>query len=237
MAPAPQVDPFAEALQRCLSMDGPLNAQLAAFAEAVADYSPDFAAAVETLVARLKKFDVGAAAPGPGDPMPPFALPDEHGHFVDLAGLLAQGPAVVIFHRGHWCPYCRINSVALARAQGRIREAGGRMVAIMPDLPPFSERFKATAGADFPVLTDIDNGYAMSMNLVFWVNQEMQQFIHGAGIEVPRYQGNDGWLLPIPATFVVGQDGCIAARHVDPDYRKRLEIEELVAAVARAAGR
>lgn len=237
MSTAPQVDPFAEAFQRCVSMDASLDEQLAAFAATVADYSPPFAAAVETLVARLKKFDVGAAAPGPGDPLPPFALPDERGRIVDLASLLEEGPAVVIFHRGHWCPYCRISSLALARAQGRIRDRGGRMVAIMPDLPPFSEEFKAKAGSDFPFLTDIDNGYAMAMNLVFWVNQEMQKFIRGAGIEVPRYQGNDGWLLPIPATFVVGQDGIIVARHVDPDYRKRMEVDDLVKAVARAAGR
>jgi peroxiredoxin len=206
--------------------------QLASFANASRALNPGFGAAVDALVARLERAEVGASSPGPGEPMPPFHLPDETGRLVGLDSLLACGPAVVIFHRGHWCPYCRISSVAVARAQGRIEALGGQMVAITPDRQSFAQKLKAFAGSTFPFLTDIDNGYAMSIDLVFWVGAEMERLIAAIGNDVPHYQGSDSWLMPVPATFVVGRDGRVLARFVDPDYRRRVAVEDLIAAVA-----
>src|SRR5574339_283513 len=71
------------------------------------------------------------------DVMPPFVLPDENGRLVSLKDLLAQGPVVVTFHRGHWCPYCRISIGTLVKAQPRIEGLGARMVAIVPDREEF----------------------------------------------------------------------------------------------------
>jgi peroxiredoxin len=72
----------------------------------------------------------------------------------------------------------------------------------------------------------------MSLNLAIWVGSEMEQFMASIGRALPAYQGNDSWMLPIPATFVVGKDGRITSRFVDPDYRKRMAVEELIAALA-----
>jgi peroxiredoxin len=88
----------------------------------------------------------------------------------------------------------------------------------------FRCEFKAESEAPFPVLTDFDNGYALSLNLAFWVGQEMQDLMSSAGWNVARWQGTDTWLLPIPATFVVGTDREVKARFIDPDYRKRMTI-------------
>ena len=55
------------------------------------------------------------------------------------------------------------------------------------------------------------------------------------GRDLPRYQGNESWMLPIPATFVVGRDGLVKARFVDPDFRKRMEIDDLIAALKSAS--
>ena len=54
------------------------------------------------------------------------------------------------------------------------------------------------------------------------------------GRTLPDYQGNDTWMLPIPATFVVGRDGLVKARFVDPDFRRRMAVEELIAALKQA---
>jgi peroxiredoxin len=105
------------------------------------------------------------------------------------------------------------------------------MVAIIPDREQFAAEMKRDAQATFPVLSDMDNGYAMSLNLAIWVGSEMEDYIRARGHELPRFQGNDSWTLPIPATFVIGSDGRIAARFVDPDYRKRAAIEDLTEAV------
>jgi peroxiredoxin len=162
--------------------------------------------------------------------MPPFHLPDESGHIVSLDRLLAKGPVGITFHRGHWCPYCRININALSRAQEEIAAWGGQIVAIMPDRQQFVSQLKAAAKVPFPILTDMDNGYALSLNLAIWLGVEMQRML-GDMRDLPSFQGNDSWMLPIPATFVVGADGVVKARFVDPDYRKRMGINDLVAAL------
>jgi peroxiredoxin len=166
--------------------------------------------------------------------MPPFHLPDEAGRIVSLEQLLSKGPVAVTFHRGHWCRYCRLNTNALVQAQREIEDEGCQIVAIMPDRQQFAQKFKTESQARFPILTDMDNGYALSLNLVVWVGAEMERMISTAGRDIPSYQGNTSWILPIPATFVVGMDRKIKARFVDPDYRKRMAIEDMIGALRSA---
>jgi peroxiredoxin len=234
MTSKPLAEALEEAYQQCRDMDASLRERLEALAAAVRTLSPTFADTVDRLVGRLQQSDAGAAAPRSGDPMPPFVLPDENGQLVSLDNLLSNGPVAVTFHRGHWCPYCRINTDALAHVQRDITADGSQIVAIMPDRQQFAAEFKSDTGAQFPVLTDLDNGYALSLNLAIWVGEEMERFISAAGWDVPKFQGNRAWMLPIPATFVVGKDGRIKARFVDPDYRKRMTIEDLIAALKSA---
>ena len=80
----------------------------------------------------------------------------------------------------------------------------------------------------------MDNGYAMSLNLTIWVGEEMKRLIRDEfGHDIASFQGNDAWLLPIPATFIVGRDGRIKERFVDPDYRKRMAIDDLLTALRK----
>ncbi len=225
-----------EAFVQCREMDASLAERLQAFADAVRRFGPHFQEAVDTLVARLRQHDVGENAPRPGEAMPNFVLPDENGQLVSLDTLLQKGPVAVTFHRGYWCPYCRINTRALAEAQTQVTAEGGQIAAIMPDREHFTAELKAESDAPFPILTDFDNGYALSLNLAFWVGQDMQQLMTMAGWDVSRSQGTETWLLPIPATFVVGTDGKVKARFLDPDYRKRMTIEDLLSALRTARG-
>src|SRR4051794_2208575 len=109
-----------EATESARQMDVPLSQRLKVVADEVQRMSPRFAAAVDRMVARLADNGVGLAAPAPGEPMPEFVLPDETGRLVSLSQLLAQGPAVISFNRGHWCPYCRLNVDALAKAEPEV---------------------------------------------------------------------------------------------------------------------
>jgi peroxiredoxin len=234
MTARPLADLLNEAFVECRDMDASLAERLQAFADAVRRFGPNFQDAVDQLVARLKEFDVGENAPKPGEQMPPFVLPDERGQLVSLDELLKKGPVAVTFHRGHWCPYCRINTRALAEAHDQVAAQGGQIAAIMPDREYFTAELKAESYAPFPILTDFDNGYALSLNLAFWVGAEMQEMMSRAGWDVSRSQGSDTWLLPVPATFVVDPRGTVTARFVDPDYRKRMAIEDLLAALKQA---
>jgi peroxiredoxin len=216
---------------RCRDMDGSLNQRLQAFADGLRRANAPFSEAVDRLIERLQRSGAGRAAPGLGEVMPPFVLPDEAGRMVSLESLLRHGPVAITFHRGHWCPYCRISIKALVQAYNSLKGSGAQIIAIMPDRQEFAAEFKAAADAPFPILTDLDNGYAMSLNLVVWVGTEMERFMTSIGRRLPDYQGNDSWMLPLPATFVVRRDGRIKARFIDPDYRKRAGIEEVLRAL------
>ncbi len=220
------------AFQRCRDMEGTLNEQLCAYADASREVFPAYGEAVDRLVARLNESGGGENAPRPGEVMPPFMLPDGGGRLVTLPALLQKGPAAVMFFRGHWCPYCRLNVRAVTEAHDRIRAMGAQIVAIMPETQEYSEQFKAESGAPFPVLTDLDNGYALSLNLTIWLGSEIQRLLSYQ--DMAKFHGNDGWMLPIPAVFVVGRDGLVKARFVDPDFRKRMEIDDLLAALENA---
>jgi peroxiredoxin len=223
-----------EAFVYCRDMDASLNGRLEAFSAATRYLIPGYQEAVDRMVGRLKAHDAGQSAPKPGEAMPPFVMPDETGHLVSLDDLLKDGPLAMTFHRGHWCPYCHINTRALANAQAQIAADGGHLAAIMPERQQFAATLKAEGEAQYPVLTDIDNGYALSLNLAVWVGEEMQQLLAAGGRAVPDYQGNQAWVMPIPATFVIARNGVITARFIDPDYRKRMAVEDLLAALKSA---
>ena len=222
-----------QAFQQCRDMEGSLREQLEAYAAAGREIFPAYGEAVDRLVARLNENGGGENAPRPGEVMPPFLLPDEAGRLVSLKSLLDHGPVAVMFYRGHWCPYCRLNVRAVIQAQDRIKALGAQTVAIMPETKAYAEKFKSEAEAPFPVLTDLDNGYALSLNLAIWLGSEIQRLLSYQ--DMASFQGNDGWVLPIPATFVVGRDGLVKARFVDPDFRKRMEIDDLIDALKSAS--
>ena len=227
------VDELERAFQNVRNQNLPLADRLGFVANRVRELSTDFAEAVDRFVEQLEDVAAGSDAPKVGDPMPGFMLPDDEGHFVRMEKLLEEAPLAIAFHRGHWCPYCRLNAVGLAEIQDEIRPV--RIVAISAETGQYTRQIKAEAKARFPFLTDFGNGYALSLNLAVWVPDFMSSMIDGAGWDIPKYQGHDGWILPIPSVFIVGQDGLIKARHVDPDYRRRMEPGDVIVAARSAA--
>src|SRR5207249_4147636 len=101
--------------------------------------------------------------------MPPFVLTDQNGAMVALADLLAEGPLVVSFNRGHWCPFCRIELAAFDAAHAELSRLGARVVSIMPDRQPYTRWMAGTLTHPMPILTDMDNAYALSLGLAMWV--------------------------------------------------------------------
>src|SRR5215470_3217488 len=232
-SPASRLPPASptEAFQIARDSDAPINNRLAIYSAMMRAVGSPFEGPVERLVERLRNAGAGLNAPRVGDPMPGFLLPDDAAHLVSLEELLANGPVAIAFHRGHWCPYCRINAHGLARINDKIAAAGGQIVAITPERQQFTAHHKRDAAAPFRMLTDFGNGYAISLNLAIWVGEEMKQYMIERGRNLEAYQGIGSWFLPIPATFVVGTDGLIKARFIDPDYRKRMDYDELLAAL------
>jgi peroxiredoxin len=230
----PQVDTrqaMQDALNRARSLDAPVQARLAIISDALRNHFPLYVDAVDRLVARLKETGAGQSAPTAGAVMPPFLLPDQNRRLVGLDDLLARGPVVMAFHRGHWCPYCRTNTHALNQIHNRIVAKGGQLVAITPEREAFTRAQRDDVKGTFPILSDVGNGYALTLNLVVWIDDELQRFLRGFGRDLPVYHGNASWFLPLTATFVVATNGTIQARFVDPDHRRRMDLDDVVAAV------
>jgi peroxiredoxin len=169
--------------------------------------------------------------------MPDFVLPDEGGHLHSLAEFASQGPVVIAFHRGHWCPYCQINASALTAIHDEVRALGGEIVAITPEAQRFNMGLKQDARARFPILSDMDNAYAILCNLAFYVGEEKKSFMQASGWDISPFQRNVQWMLPVPGTFVVSRDGIVVASFIDPDYRQRMATDAILAAVGAAGQR
>jgi peroxiredoxin len=235
MLPETTVKALTEAFRRSREMDAALPERLENYSKTVRQYLPDYAAATDRIVAQIAAADFGASAPAPGDAMPSFLLPDDCGQLVALDDLLREGPVAITFHRGHWCPWCRISAHALAQALKAPPNAGGHAVAVMPDRQKFAASFRAEAEAPFPVLIDLDNSYALDLGLAIWIGDELMELLTSYGRDLPDFHGNDAWMMPIPATFVVRKDGIVAARFLDPDFRKREAVENLLVALRAAS--
>lgn len=220
-----------QAAHRAIALDAPLHERLQIIADEVRNLSPVFANAVDMFVGRLQNAEAGALAPAPGDPMPDFLLPDQSGRLLNLYELLKSGAVVVAFLRGHWCPYCQTTAVALGEIAEAAAATGARIVAITPENRKYTQRLAQDSGNRIPILTDVDNGYALALNLAIWVDDDMARLILSAGWDVPSYKTSRDWLLPIPATFVVGKDGIVLARYVNADYRTRMEVSDILSAL------
>src|SRR5208337_3613540 len=214
---------FAEILEAATEearrMDAPLSVRLQAVADTVRELSPPFADVIDRLVARLADNGVGVTAPGPGEPMPPrdgtsceSVEPPGKG----LARRVLQSrPLVPLLPPRRGCACAGRGGDRLARRADRRHFAGNLGV---------GRGTQGYAKAPFHILSDLDGGYALELNLLFWVGDEAQRALSGAGVDLVQFQGNDTWMLPIPATFLVGSDGVVVARFVDPDYRRRMEV-------------
>ena len=227
MSNAPSTLP--EALVEAESRNASLGARLAAYRDSTRRIRPDIAKAYDDLVARLDMLDNGAIGPQVGEPLPEFNLPDENGRLVSLSSLLRSGPAVVSLNRGHWCPYCKLELRSLAAIHDDIRQLGARIVSIMPDTATFTGDYAEKNKLPFPILSDMDLGYSLSLGLIFWVGAEIQRLYEDAGVELERYQGHGGHFLPMGAKFIVGRDGLIKARQVNIEFRERMEPEAVLA--------
>lgn len=166
-----------------------------------------------------------------GDQMPEFTLSDARGNTVAVADLLANGPLVVAFYRGGWCPYCNLELRALQAALPEFKVRGAELVAISPETPDASLSTEEKNELQFTVLSDVGAEVAEQFGLVFTLPESLRPVYEQFGIDVPAHNGDDTFQLPVPATYVIGTDGSIKYAFANPDYRQRAEPSQILAAL------
>lgn len=214
---------------RCLDVS--LANKLQAYVQLHWEHQPEVATIYQDLVDRLSTAGAGKKAPRIGDCLPPFALTDTHGRVTSLDDFLERGPLILSFNRGSWCPFCRLELLAYAERYQEVRNLGGDFVSILPETAKPTRGMKETYEFPFAVLSDLDNGYALANGLMISCGEELKAALLQRGIDLAALHGNQGLLLPITATYVVGQDSVIKDAFVNPDFRLRMSPDRAIAAL------
>lgn len=172
-----------------------------------------------------------------GDVAHAFHLPDADGRVVSSADLLAKGPLVVSFYRGVWCPYCNMELQALKATLGAYQEAGASLVAISPQTAPNSRKSMRQNKLDFPILSDAHGDVAAAFGLRFALPDYLVELYKQLKNDLPAFNADPSWTLPMPARYVIAPDGVIAYAEVNPDYTRRPEPSDLLSAIRTASRR
>jgi len=219
--------------------DMTLQEQLAAFqAQDAAEIPPAVRASMQRDIETLIRSGIAQHSLQVGEAAPDFTLPDALGRPVSLPELLKQGPVVVTFYRGEWCPYCDLQLRAYQRILPQMKELGATLVALSPQTPDHSLSTAEKKELSFPVLSDVGNTVARQYRLVFTLPENtrliyQQQF----GLDLSTFNGDESWELPMPGTFLVDQQGIVRLAFVDVDYTHRLEPSALLAGLRALPGR
>lgn len=195
---------------------------------------------IETMhraTAELRASGLAGGALKVGARAPVFTLADADGNPVSSAELLQQGPVVVSFYRGVWCPYCNLDLQALEAQLPQIQALGARLVAISPQTASNSRKSMRQNNLSFPVLNDHGNEVAAAFGIRYQLPGYLVDLYQSLKNDLPAFNGDDSWSLPLPGRFVIDTDGIIIYAEVDPDYTIRPEPALLLAPLQQALTR
>lgn len=192
---------------------------------------PERLAITDTAVQDLFATGIEDRVLQPGAQAPSFALEDVRKKVVRSEDLLALGPVVVTFFRGRWCPYCMTELEAWQAAYPQLRERGALLVAISPQLVRQNDFTVQRHNLTFPVLADPGSTVAEKFGITYTVPEPMQRHYRSILVNIPFINGDQTWKLPLPATFVVRQDGTIVFSQAFADHRVRPDPTEVLEAL------
>ncbi|MGC0312389.1 peroxiredoxin-like family protein [Kitasatospora acidiphila] len=168
---------------------------------------------------------------GVGAPAPRFTLPAATGRQVALDELLADGPVVLTFYRGAWCPFCNLALRALQEHHDAITARGARLVAVSPQIPDESLTLAEKEQLAFDVLSDLGSEVAARFGIAFDLSDELGGLYDQWGFDLERVNAGHSRTLPLPATFVIDRTGVIRWTFVAADYAVRAEPADILAAL------
>jgi peroxiredoxin len=209
-----------------------LKAQLdACRREYEANAEPHVVDAARRSIQALAETGLAANAVKAGETAPLFRLRCGRGGFIDLSDLLNRGPAVVSFFWGDWCPFCVLELQALTAAHPEIERLGATLVALSPQARDNSSPRSRDGKPPFPILSDPGCKVASRYRIAFAVPGRYRAAYPALGYPNPAKTGSKGWMLPIPATYVLDSTGLVVLSYLDADYTTRLEPTEIIVAL------
>ena len=163
------------------------------------------------------------------DKAPEFTAKDQHGKLITLSAELKKGPVVIVFYRGQWCPYCNRQLKGLQDSLSFIKEKGATLIAVSPEkLENISKTIEKTK-ASYPVLFDDGLKIMKSYDVAYNVDSSTVEKYKKFGIDFYDANGaTNGATLPVPTVYIINKEGVIIFKHFDPDYKKRVTVQEIL---------
>lgn len=174
-------------------------------------------------------FSLAQTGPQEGEVAPTFSGVDQYGETIILDSLLNDGPVVLFFYRGQWCPYCRQQVKLFQDSLEAIHKLGATVVAVVPEKQEYIDDMTENTGAMFSIL--YDSGYKImdDYRVTFALKDRLIKRYDRLGADFSESHGMEEVQLPVPATYVIGKDGVIMYQHFDPDYTKRASMDDIIA--------
>ncbi|MGH1375482.1 MAG: peroxiredoxin-like family protein [Alphaproteobacteria bacterium] len=171
-----------------------------------------------------------------GDKAPDFKLPNAHGKERTLYDLLESGPVILTFYRGGWCPYCNDQLYDFQQNLEKFKAHGAQLVAVSPEQPKSMVDTVLKNSLTFEVLSDLGNRVARNYDLIWVVPKNkragFERWLKGTtGMTLAELNGVDSNELPIPATFVIAQNGEVTYMFKDENYKKRAKQKDILSAL------
>lgn len=162
------------------------------------------------------------------DKAPEFSLKDQYGNLISLSTELKKGAVVLVFYRGQWCPYCNRQLQGLQDSLSFIKEKGAALVAVSPEKPENISKTVEKTKATYPVLFDNGLKTMKSYDVAFALDSSTVEKYKAHGIDFYDANGANGATLPVPTVYIINKEGTIVFKHFDPDYRKRVTVQEIL---------
>lgn len=211
-----------------------LAQQLDEFRDAVANNMPaEMQHKLQGAIDKLIASKIHEQALSEGDTFPDFALSNATGKTIKRDSLLAEGPLIVNFYRGSWCPYCNFELQAYQQLLPQITAAGGQLVAVSPQLPDHSLDTAEKNQLQFEVLSDHNNVLADQLGIRFDFDESLRDLYQQMQIDLGALHGVSEWQLPVPATYVVDKNSKIVFADINADYTYRTEPSEALEALIK----
>jgi len=166
-----------------------------------------------------------------GTVAPAFKGMDAAGRPVELKQLLKKGPVVLYFYRGQWCPYCNKQLSQLQDSLQLLTAKGAQVVVITPETQENIGKTVEKTKAAFPIVQDKGFVIMTAYHTAFTVDPATVLKYKGFGVDLQKANASSDDVLPVPATYVIGRDGRIKFTYFNPDYRQRVSVRRIAAAL------
>ncbi|NVO33407.1 peroxiredoxin-like family protein [Hymenobacter lapidiphilus] len=184
------------------------------------------------LASRAQQTPVRTAAPlAVGSVAPPFKGKDAAGKTIELKQLLKKGPVVLYFYRGQWCPYCNKQLSQLQDSLQLLTAKGAQVVVVTPEIQENIGKTVEKTKAAFPIVQDQGFVIMKAYNTAFTVDPATALKYKGFGVDLQKANASSDDVLPVPATYVIGRDGRIKFTYFNPDYKQRVSVRRIAAAL------